>query len=784
MNITNEIPLEGQRKLELSKAENPNRLGFIIDRVKDAPLGDGTLRLTGYHMKTGKVIPTEQMGMNFIISAVSSNIRHGHFIFGEQEVIFSGVTPEEDMLLMLRFYHWPGGSTAWAPWEASRAFKPLPPSEEWAAAWAILRLTRTASTEIKDHGGTKNGTFVWNTGTHELTLYHCPAPPVMQLSSILPERYNETFEQYGSSSVRLCLFSISRPDQVFPPEAPTTDQHIQDIPRHVYIPISRRTAVSKPFTSADDIVLYIDGARFLPDAVTVTCVTGRIFDRNYEQFGPDISTGVDVNSDIFQPFYNFSLQIHSSNIPPTATLLLKVYTIDRFTQELTLIGWAALNLFVESGTQRAPVSDSHDVKVSLNEGAHQIRLYSKAPPTDQSFSVESVTSSGRIVPCATLLIRVMKVSKTSQHLQNKKNSQSVQECPQYEQGVYISDSAQPTPGEMQLYRAMMNRSVVLGRDVIPLVAGTSEHELNSDKQLSAWVQRTFSELKNKTPQPFQLCCVSRYLVSSGLMVSADRANNLAWSGFSLAHICLNPPAAIYFGQPWERFDRAVPVDDIDLNSDQKCPMWQDGFKSFPERVYHEYLTVIFQLHEVLLGKKGKNKQTDNSQQDYHSAEKGPHELLRGAQAWTALQVFYKQYCNFGIYQLPLYSGVPSKAVLSALASNDCKATLKDLVKANTIQFLPGASLTVRIADGRRHRELMEYNLHEINQMYLPPKAINSYTKELHGGKLSEFIPDGEKEDFKKHLANWFRKHLRSDLELNLHKTNMEENTRQRTQDTV
>eukprot|EP00079_Xenopus_tropicalis_P024407 XP_012817033.1 PREDICTED: coiled-coil domain-containing protein 17 [Xenopus tropicalis] len=778
-----EIPLDGQKELELSKAGNPNSLGFIIDRVKDAPLGDGTLRLTGYHMKTGKVVQTKHKGMNFVISAVSSNIRHGHFIFGEQEVIFGGVTPEEDMLLMLRFYHWPGGSTASAPWEARRAFKPLPPSDEWAAAWAILRLTRAASTEIKDRDYTKKGTYVWNTGTQELALYHSPAPPIMQLSAILPERYNETFEQYGSATVHLCLFSASRPDQAFPSVAPTTDERIQEIPRDVYIPISRMTPVYEHFTSADSIILYIDGARFLPDAVTVTHVTGRIFDRNYEQFGPDISTGVDLNSDIFQPFYNFSLQIQPSNLPPTATLLLKVYTIDRFMQELTLIGWAALNLFVESGTQRAPISDSEDIKVSLNEGAHQIRLYHKAPATDQSFSVESVISSGRVVPCATLLIRVMKVSmKNQQHLQNYNNSQLVKEHPDYEKGVYISDSAQPTQGEIQLYRAMINRSVILGRDVIPSLAGTSDHELNSDKQLSTWVQRTFLYLKNKIPQPFQLCCVSRYIVSSGLMVSADRAYNLPWSGFTLAHICLSPPAAFYFGQPWVKYDHAVPVDDIDLNSDQKCPLWKDGFKSFPERVYHKYLTVIFQLHEILLVKKGKNPETDNKQ-DYHSAEQSQHELWQGQQAWTALQVFYKQYCNFGIYQLPLYYGVPSKAVLSALASDDCKVTLTDLVKTNTIQLLPGASVTVRIADGRRHGELLVYNLQEKNQMYLPTEAMNSYSEEQSGGKLAELIPDREKEDFKKHLVNWFRKHLSLNNELVHHNNDVEKETRQHTQDT-
>ncbi|XP_075472235.1 coiled-coil domain-containing protein 17 isoform X1 [Ascaphus truei] len=751
-----------------SEAENRNTVGFIIDRVKDAPLGDGTLRLTGYRMQTGQVIGTRGLGMNFVTSAVSSSIKHGYFIFGEQEVVFNDVTPEEDMILMLRFYHWPGGSTAWAPWQHRKTLEPLLASEEWAAAWAVLRLTKPASPKTR-----ADQMFVWDTGTHDLALYHSPAPPALNLFALLLEHYGEAFEQYGSARVRLCVFSTSRPDLPFPPWSPRSDNHIQKPSEDAFIPHSRGRPASKPYSPTDGIHLYIDGARLLPDAVTVTRVTGRVFDKNFDQIGPDISTGIDLYSDIFQPFYNYSTQIQAPNIPPTATLLLKVYTIDRFSRELVLIGWASLSLFVESGTQKAPISDSGGVQISLNEGAHQIRLYHRAPPTDRPFSVEALELSGRVVPCATLLLRLVKASGDKNH----HNLKPILLRPEYSQGVYYSDTAQPTQGEIQLQKAMMNRSVVLVRDVIPPLAGSAGQGLISNEQLSSWVQKTFFEQMTTTPRPFQLTYVSRYLTMSGVKVSVDRAQDLPWPGFTFAHICFNPPAAFYFGQPWLKYDYPIPVEDIDLSSHQKFPVWQDGFKCFPRRMYHEHLTVLFQLNEVIL-----SPQTDSNSQDIEHAKQEPFSVdgkqpafRQGMQAWTALHVFNNNYCNTDIYQLPLYQGAPSQAAISALQAGDCDMTLNDLEQKKMVQLLPSASLIVRIADGRRDEELNTYDQQDINQTYLPSDPVDSYSKEPSGEQLSELIPHGLKEeDFKKQLANWFRKYVSQNPTPSHHRTTVEE----------
>ncbi|XP_043377543.1 coiled-coil domain-containing protein 17 isoform X3 [Chelonia mydas] len=449
------------------------RLGFIIDRVKGAPLGDGLLRLTGYHQKTGQVISTRNSGMTCCTTPVRSSIKLGYFIFGEQEVTFLDLLPKEDMILIVRFYHWPSGGVATTPWDQGSGGQQRPlGTDAWLAAWGVLRLTKPVGSDVARKGGL--GAVTWNTGPHDLTLYHGPVPPAHALSVLPEERQPQGFPPYGSASGRLHVFSDKKPDQPFPPESPVTLSQPRDWPWAAFIHHTRETPASEPFIATDGFDLYIDGARFLPDAVTITRVTGRIFDSSYNQIGPDISTGLDLSSHIFEPLYNYSVQIRDPAVPPSAALLLKLYSLDRFSFKLVLIGWAALNLFVESGTQRAPGADSQGIQVSLNEGAHQLRVYHSGPATDQPFSVGALTSAGRYVPCASLLVRLLRAPADSSHqtLRRSLIPQAdwvrfglFQPRPDYSDGVYDSGSVVPTTGERCLYSAMGNSPETLSHQL-------------------------------------------------------------------------------------------------------------------------------------------------------------------------------------------------------------------------------------------------------------------------------------------------------------------------------
>lgn len=48
----------------------------------------------------------------------------------------------------------------------------------------------------------------------------------------------------------------------------------------------------------------------------------------------------------------------------------QVYTIDNFYRKLTVVGYACLNVFVESGTERQPLADKAGLQVNLSLYSH------------------------------------------------------------------------------------------------------------------------------------------------------------------------------------------------------------------------------------------------------------------------------------------------------------------------------------------------------------------------------------------------------------------------------
>ncbi|XP_054837255.1 coiled-coil domain-containing protein 17 isoform X2 [Eublepharis macularius] len=750
------------------KEKEGSLLGFILDRVKGAPLGDGAIRLTGYNQKTGQVIGTRDSGLNYCTDPVRSNIKHGYFVFGEQEVTFWDVVLQENMVLVARFYHWPSGRTAHAPWD--EGFKPqhqlVLRSEEWLAAWAVLQLTKSfESSKVMLAGAMKKGKsemLNWNTGTHTLTLFHGPIPPVAIFSAMsAAQQKQQALKMYGDATLRLHIFTNQKPDLPFPPESPAILEPARTWSHAAFIHRVRETPPLEPFCDGDGFDLYIDGARFLPDDVTVTRVAGRIFTSSFSQIGPDISTGIDLNSSIFDPLYNYSIEIRELLMPPCATLLLKLYSIDSLSSNLILIGWAALNLFVESGTHTAPEPGARGIQVSLNDGAHQLRIYHNSPCPDQPFSVSSLTASGRYVPCATLLVRLLKAPENSSHQTLQRNTVPqtswatlglFQTRPDYSDGVYYSDSAKPSAGESCFYDAMTNRSIVSVREIVHQLTGNNS--LTTDSEISSWIRQKLTRLPGNIPQTFNLTYVSRYITTYGVKFALDRAMNLPWTGLTMAHFCFSPPAAYYFGSQWMKYDYPIFVKKLDINSFQQWPAWLDGFKSCPHRAYREYSAVIIHLYESMVIS---NQDTLGLEEDVQTAQR--RVMLKTEQlnytlrneAWTALHVFSRDYCNTGVYQLPLYHGAPNQIILHSLSQGKCSNIMMSLLHKDMIKLVEGASVLVRIADGRWDGDF-RFTIEDIDQSYIPKNALGLYCKEPSGGKIAELMPQETSQQLAKQLV--------------------------------
>ena len=118
-------------------------------------------------------------------------------------------------------------------------------------------------------------------------------------------------------------------------------------------------------------------------------VVGRIFSASKQKQGPDISSGLDLDSGIYNPRYNLRLELRDPCFTQTSLVLLKIYTIEKESKMLKVVGYAGLNLFCKKGSEEVPSADD-DSAVSLNTGAHQLRLYACGPARDSPLTMENL----------------------------------------------------------------------------------------------------------------------------------------------------------------------------------------------------------------------------------------------------------------------------------------------------------------------------------------------------------------------------------------------------------
>ncbi|XP_064605743.1 uncharacterized protein LOC135470637 [Liolophura sinensis] len=726
-------------------------IGFQVDRVKGAESGRGKVRLTAYHASSGKVVHSSTSPVTCGTTAVRSDFKHRYHVFGQQEATFADADLKGDVVLIARFYlihedyH---DNTRASQFDDDKA------TGETLVAWAAMPLVTTNKPgSLTDRSRLSyDPSFPQvNTGTHSLRLYRPPVPSPGQVPRDSTLQLRE-WVRYWEATLRFHIFQeVARPGSLTPSE--DSDEEEEGLPQDAWLPLDRKVSPSEPFTTGDGFDIYIDGGRFLPDSVTFSRVAGRIMDRAYTISGQDMVTGFKLDSDIYNPVYEHKEEIRDPDIPATATLVLKLYTMDNFYKELTCVGYSLLNIFVESGTERQPTVDS-GVQVSLNEGAHQLRLYQRGPDGDEPVSERCLRESHtRYIPAASILVRLVKVvrGKNGRPLECSRVPESDwvrlglwQPRPAYTDRIYYSEKCRPSRGETQLLCALARRPVVTMRQVVTRLALSRDISLDNDKSLAQYIRNQLTRVADSRPLDQDLTFISTYSPVHGLKVAVDGACNIPWSNFSEASVCLNPPGAFYMEAHLATYDKLTFVNDLELSSTTTAPVWMDGFKHFPNRSFHKYLTVIIHIQEVGV-----------------TLEKQNYKYGLLDQAWTAVQVFTDNYAVSSVFQLPLFRGAPKPEMLRQLAKEPCKDWLTRSVENKKIQLLEGASVFVRLCDGRRDEEfpenVPESGKLEINFDYIPPQLEESYNKRIDGKTLESLIPAGKNlRDFAKTLGVKFK----------------------------
>ncbi|XP_050401529.1 uncharacterized protein LOC126818261 isoform X2 [Patella vulgata] len=734
---------------------NPNMeplVGFQVDRVKNAEPGEGKVRLSVYYSSTGKVAQSGIGPVTCSTTAVRSNFKQGYHVFGQQEASFSDVQLQGDMMLIARFYlkkKTPGPEDVhFDNPEAS------PYEDETLVAWTALPLVQTHLRDLTARSRMEYDPSHMriNTGTHTLKLFQPPTPEASRIP-FEDVAYNREWKPYGKSTLRIHIFQgVARPGSLTPSELSSDGE--DTIPEFAWLPLDRKRPPSEPYISGDGFDVYIDGCRFLPDSVTFTKVAGRVLDRKYEVYGKDILTSVKLDSDIYNPIYEHKEEFREPNIPPSSTLLLKIYTVDSFYKKLTVVGYATMNIFVETGTERQPNVDKNAMEISLNTGAHQLRLYSQGPNGVDPLSEGSLRNANiRLIPCASVLVRIVKVPKgpNGKPLESNKVPQSDwlrlglwQPRPKYSDRVYYSMKCVPLKGENKMLHGMMKRPKIPTRDAVATHAQAKEGFMRSDKNMEQYIKNQLTKTVDSKPLEQDLNFICQYNPKHGFKISIDSAVNVPWSNFTHGHICINPPGAFYLGAPHATYDKLVFTEAVDLRSTNTSPAWRDGFKHYPRRSYHRFLTAVIHLQEIFV-----------------SASKENYKYGLLEQAWTVVQIFKENYAYTSAFQLPLFQGSPNQQFLKQLAREPSKEWMERNIRSKNIKLLEGASLYMRICDGRREDELVTdvpmNRLVGVNTDYIPRGLEEKYGREKPGRALGSLVPQGKSsEQFVENLAIKFK----------------------------
>lgn len=179
-----------------------------------------------------------------------------------------------------------------------------------------------------------------------------------------------------------------------------------------YVQNSEQQWIDRPFAKGYGIDFYLDGARFLPDNVTVTKAIVRVVTDEYKEEFPPVAAlpRFGEGFSTYSPIYDFRYEYRAEFFHPTSMMLITLLTFDKDSSEVRIVGYGAINLFINRYTGLQP-TDVNDSDIVLFNGAYQIPIFSQEPLRTRPFNMEKMGALDRM-PCASILVRIMRAPMT------------------------------------------------------------------------------------------------------------------------------------------------------------------------------------------------------------------------------------------------------------------------------------------------------------------------------------------------------------------------------------
>lgn len=488
------------------------------------------------------------------------------------------------------------------------------------------------------------------------------------------------------------------------------------------------------YEKGDGIDFYVDSVRFLPDNTSCTKIIIKAYTSNLEKVGNSVGGLPDLNSDSYSPVFGFRCEFRKPIFDPTTIIVITILTIDTHHNEVRVLGYAVINMFLNKMRVEQP-SNPNDQDFIINKGNFQLPLYCQEPYRKPPFNLQSFKKL-EAIPCATILIRIREAAKADNGLRvlSIKDVPSsewvirgiVVKPPKYEDRVYNTANCIPSNIERKLYDIRVQRKVVNVRDSTYQVQNQLGIKLElSDEELIKWIDQRL-QVTPRTPM-IDIKYFAKYNPDLGFKVAVDAVHNTIADDPHVVIFCLNPPGALY--------SSTVITEDVQFTtkvewtSSVRTPQYLDGFHTYKNIPFDKNLHLILDVRAVSF------------------AKQRPEVLSVG---WTILPIFSADgYVRSGIYQVPVFKGSVPSSFLPDLAINDPWSLLMSSVnKPGGPVFLSPVSVIVRLVDTQRDGHfIIPLDANRISYDYIPEdlKAKMTYnaaaqTKAEQQRKLKSLVP--------------------------------------------
>ena len=157
-----------------------------------------------------------------------------------------------------------------------------------------------------------------------------------------------------------------------------------------YIQNLKSQVIDRPFEKGMGVDFYIDGARFLPDNVTVTKVVMEVYNNKLQKIFPPKASIAELNSTNYSPSFNFRRELRKEWFDPTCLVFISIDTFDKAINEVRIVGYSVINLFWGRFNKTQP-ENSSDVDVILMNGAYQLPIICQEPYRNPPFDMKKLS---------------------------------------------------------------------------------------------------------------------------------------------------------------------------------------------------------------------------------------------------------------------------------------------------------------------------------------------------------------------------------------------------------